>query len=494
MFQVVVVDDEPSSVEFIAHLIEERCPGFSVLATAGNGRECLNLIRTKTPDVVVSDVKMPVMDGVELARRLRAEYPGIVTLMVSGYQEYDYVRGALKSGVYDYLLKPLTPSAFASVFDKLRRALEEKFNARRNSMLLDLSSGVKVCVESLKACFPEDAYDCVLVRRGALPKRFSRCPCPEIYQEVDRSLSIFGRDEMERICLRPASADLSRYMGEIIDQEAALGGYVTAVAFQTPFRMEHFADMLKRLYRALDVKTVVGLTQSVVITDSFERLKLPPDEPDALKFMEDRLEAGMTECVRGAFKDLMKSWTRRSMPQLWLERQLRYIVYLMRRLDGGARLEGVGEHLLDDAFYSITSMDEMARYMDELLFSAAPESMGGERLDTPDTFERVTAYVRAHFADPLTLESLAQKFSISQSYISKMFRKYEDKSFGGYLTMTRMEYAKKLLKGLSSPYVKDIAAMSGYADPFYFSRSFRAYTGTSPSEYSEDIKKSGGTT
>ena len=89
----------------------------------------------------------------------------------------------------------------------------------------------------------------------------------------------------------------------------------------------------------------------------------------------------------------------------------------------------------------------------------------------------------ANIAEPLTLESLGRRFSISQSYLSKMFRKYEDKSFNTFLTENRMERACAILRAQPGTLVKDVALMVGYADPFYFSRCFRVHTGMSPRDY-----------
>lgn len=86
---------------------------------------------------------------------------------------------------------------------------------------------------------------------------------------------------------------------------------------------------------------------------------------------------------------------------------------------------------------------------------------------------------------PLTLQLVSKELGISQTYLSKMFRKYENKSFNNFLTQIRMEEAKRLIKSDKDLYIKDIAALVGYPDQFYFSRLFRSYTGVCPSDYSE---------
>jgi YesN/AraC family two-component response regulator len=95
----------------------------------------------------------------------------------------------------------------------------------------------------------------------------------------------------------------------------------------------------------------------------------------------------------------------------------------------------------------------------------------------------VKAYIKNNMASQLSLQSTARQFTISQTYLSKMFRKYEDKSFNNYLTAIRMEEAKRLMKNEPDLFIKDIASMVGYNDQFYFSRIFRSYTGVCPSDF-----------
>lgn len=492
MFQVLAVDDEPAALEFIGSLIQARCQGFSLMGTAANGRDCLELMKQKQPDVLLTDARMPVMDGIELARRVSDAYPQVRIIVVSGYQQFDYVHGALQCGVYDYLLKPLVPSAFAAVFARLREVLEEELLARRNRILRMLSRGEYPGPGQIERCFFGDTYDCVLVRRNGLPKRFAAAGPPEIFESREDSLAIFGRDEMERIYLRPSGPALDEYVSGVLAREERPGAYLTAVFTRTPFPVARLAGVLRSLYRALDTHTVLGVTQAVCLEAPFRRAKLPAVDEASLKHLETYLQTGNIAQARQELQRLMDEWARRRMPQLWLERQLRYILFLAQRTGRENRLTDVEEHLLDDAFYSICSMEEMAAYMDDLLFGEAQgQQEQHDRMDTQETFDHIRAYVRANFAQDLSIQDLARAFGISQSYLSKMFRRYEGRSFNAFLAETRIGYACALMRADPGAYIKEIALMVGYADPFYFSKTFRVYTGMSPKEYLAMLNKGG---
>ena len=485
MFRVVAVDDEPSALAFLCQIVEKRCLGFEIVGRASNGRECLDMLEEARPDVVLSDIKMPVMDGIALAKAMHEAHPEVPLLLISGYQEFDYARSALKYGVYDYLLKPLVPSQLAEVFSRLREELEQRWMERRNRVLKRLYTQETVDAGELELCFPGKAYNCVLARRNGLPKRFAQGLAPEAYEAVGDSISMFGRDEMERIYLCPAGVDIVAFAQDIVRRHGEGGDYCTAVCMSAPFPIEMLPNALRRLCRALEETTVLGITQvfSIDWAESPVRSREGEDGGDFGAF-EHYLKTGDAARARREFERLMREWEAARIPQLTLERRLRFVLFLCSRMDSAKHLKDVGEHLLDDAFYHIVTMAEMRDYMEELIF---PEAGSGAadtpRMDSPEQFERIRGYVLANLAEPLSLDSLGRHFGISQSYISKMFRKYEDRSFNTFLTETRMERACAILRAQPEMLVKDAALMVGYADPYYFSRCFRAYTGMSPRDY-----------
>lgn len=484
MFRVFAVDDETSALEFVCQIVKKRCPGFEIVGTASGGAECLENLKNTPVDVLLTDVRMPGMDGIALAERVSREYPEVLTIVISGYQEFDYVRGALKCGVYDYMLKPLVPAAFAEVFARLRIQLEEKLLERQNALLHSLSKGERVDEGELKHCFSDEMYDCILIRRNGLPKRFARISTPEIYDAENGGLSIFGRDEMERIHLQPASAHLKEDIEALVRRAEGSSAYITAVSTAKPFPIARFADVLRRLYRLLDKRTVLGLSQLVFLENPLDAgSHLEETDTKVLVAFERYIQMGSREKAREELKRLMKHWQETHLPQLRLEQQLRYILFLAGRTSGGDRYMKIGEHLLDDAFYSITSMDEMFAYMDDLLFADILVDGEEQKIDTPDQFALVRRYVDAHFAEAISMKQLCEKFGISQSYLSSMFRKYADKSFNTYLIEKRMETACSLMKTNPKIFVREVAEAVGYTDPFYFSKSFRAYTGKTPKEY-----------
>lgn len=133
MFQVLVVDDEPSAVEYLCDIIRMRCPELSVIATAENGEEGLSKFCEYIPDLVISDVMMPVMDGLDMIKAIKETEEETSVILVSGYQEFEYVRTALQYGVSNYILKPVTPAGFQKAVEPVILVMHQRVYEKRKS-------------------------------------------------------------------------------------------------------------------------------------------------------------------------------------------------------------------------------------------------------------------------------------------------------------------------------------------------------------------------
>ena len=145
--KVIVADDERLIANNIAHRIEQTNAAFEVVARAGTGAEALELAREKLPDVVFSDIKMPEMDGIELIARLRALNPAILCVIVSGYNDFEYTRAAIRNSAVDYLLKPVNPDELKQLLGQLEATMlarEQQIVPRREASPAELVDNVMI--------------------------------------------------------------------------------------------------------------------------------------------------------------------------------------------------------------------------------------------------------------------------------------------------------------------------------------------------------------
>ncbi len=170
---VILVEDEPTALRYLRSTLEMRCEGCQVVATAGNGTEALSRVRDLRPDVVITDIRMPGMNGIELAERLKREFPDVYSVIVSGYQDFEYARGALHCGVVDYLLKPVRAAELRTVIAGIQARTYRDLYDRRVEIVQELAQGGSVDSWRLRKYLPYQRAVGALLRAGGLPSRFS---------------------------------------------------------------------------------------------------------------------------------------------------------------------------------------------------------------------------------------------------------------------------------------------------------------------------------
>ena len=133
MIKLVIVDDEPFILRSIKSEIEQLRAGFEVVGTAYDGEEALAIIEMTSPDVVFSDIRMPIMDGLQLIEHLKTQKSNIITVILSGFQEFEYARKALQLGARDYLLKPIKTAELSNTLNTIYKEISGKRNVFKSS-------------------------------------------------------------------------------------------------------------------------------------------------------------------------------------------------------------------------------------------------------------------------------------------------------------------------------------------------------------------------
>lgn len=490
-YRILVADGEPASLNHILRIIEMKCPRFQVVDTAENGKEALRLMEEETPDLLITDIKMPVMDGLALVAKVKERYPWVLSVVVSGYQEFAYTKAAIKLGVCDYLLKPIKPSALERALNNLEERLNELYFQRRNKMIKDVCEGRNSNRKELKRYFPAGSYYACIVRKNGLLPRFSRSAGVEISWRRDEIIFLYGRDKMEALYLCPEELwvykSFYQIAAEIVRKEKMTAGYVTAVIRETPFAIEDSALIFEELYRTLDEYLVIGEDQILILEELKDRKErafhISPEEKEAFREAELLMAHQETEGVRRQIQKLFTFWRERRTSQMHVEFQVRYLMILLEKYHMLEESLRNCERIFEEAISCADDIEEISGLFTDHLICTSPEALTKRKLDTPEFFGKVREYIYAHLAEPVSIQELCREFGISQTYLSKLFRKYADCSFNKFLTLLRIEQAKKLMQHSSVQLVKDIAAKVGYSDQFYFSRIFTSVVGICPSDY-----------
>ena len=529
-YSFVLVDDEPEIREGIRDAIPWEDLGFSFAGACANGFEALELAERIRPDVVMTDINMPFMDGLALADRLLLALPDTKVLIISGYDDFEYARKALRLQVYDYIVKPITPGEFKTALGKLKQTLDAEQESRRDleHIKKQLAETIPLLRERFLAHLIEGKLD-----RSGIPEGFAYFDLPLPFEGAAYQCLVLDfirrrKGEDFHIDLITGRNILERFAGSfgpgIVFQDAAdrlvilIWGKNRADVYREGLKA---AELLWHKLQSLRFKDIaVGVGEAV---DSLESLETAYNTAaGALAWGMLREKIGLT-----AYREVMgktelreggtgpsTGWGREIVSALKIgagEEARRHIgamvdyfrktpltiddYHIKLRLVLAALLQGLEDMEIpqreifppsSDPFADIKQLKSLDEVRDWFLLLA--DTIGSYTNTRQENFALVKArealdYLETHYDDPaLSLQGLCKKLDISTSYFSAVLKKHHDKTFVEELTGIRIRKAMELLR-TTDLMTYEIAEKIGYRDAHYFSLSFRKFTGLTPTEY-----------
>lgn len=492
MYHIFVAEDEPAALNHILTLIELKCPMFEVVGTADNGRSALEKLEELLPDVLITDVRMPLIDGIELVYKVKEKYPSILSVIISGYQEFDYARAAIQAGVCDYILKPVKLSAFQDSMRTIRGKLDKSYYTLRNRMLHKISTGDTDLIDRKKylRVFSEEYY-VALFRKNGLPRRFVNAGETEIFSIPEEQVMVYGRDEMETLYICPKElmvyGSFYELMQDMVEKEKKSASYYTLVLKGDAVPPLELPSVIQQLYQKLDSCLVIGKNRIIMLQKQDEQEPKFQEEGNDLEYLRHLLDDGDRGKALEEIERCFCEWEKREYTQLKIEDKVREIFGMFRRHHMMREsIEACG-YYIDEAFYYAEDMKRLTENILQILGKNSDWEIGKGKMDSQEYFDRILCYMSENLANSLSPQVICRVFGISQTYLCRLFRNYTSKSFSKMLNEIRIKKACEIMKARKELFVKDIAVMVGYTDQFYFSRIFRSITGVSPSEYMEKL-------
>ncbi|MDF2835094.1 MAG: two component transcriptional regulator, AraC family [Paenibacillus sp.] len=496
--RILIVDDEQEIRGGIRHLLERSAleARLEIVGAASDGREAMLIAGSRQVDLIITDIRMPGMSGLELIREVRAAHPSIRFVMLSGYDDFAYAREAMRHGALDYLLKPVVERELLGIVERL---IEQSSRDNESSLYLSL----------------KEFRD---LREDGEWKAAALCGIDELPEARIREL---GGEATLQWMLVKVNAETARELGGVYfinSDPAAPFRYSFGLAAASERELkEKIAAFTQRVYRFSKERVKVSVSFGVsepVLQDGatfnqtpfdlaffrahqalFSRVLLGSGIYDAggigeakHHYASDKLEAalelkdadGITEEIEALLKKCVKEGSA-SVLLLSLERLMFLIHHRWQA---------------DLTFAEGSSMPLMNRTLEGLLWSSHPDSLKKSllvwiqgtlaRLDPAHqegkVLTRAKKYIQAHLGHPINLTEVSQETHVTPQYLSKLFREKSGETFIEYMTRLRVEEAKRLL---SEPGVKiyEVADLVGYSNWKHFSRVFKQYTGYGPSDY-----------
>jgi two-component system response regulator YesN len=526
---VLIVDDEYLIRDGLARSIDWATLGFDLVEIAEHGVEALEMIDKTMPDLILTDVRMPFMDGLELIKSVKARYPELCVIIISGHEEFSYAKTALQLDAFDYVLKPINLLELEIVIKKA--IVHINLQDERNKEICNIKSQILTYIPILKERFILDIIFGKLSNNQIASNTLEFGFNPNHYYitafiEVDGSfcnpsdLSVEGQKKLEMYFENDLNNTSSTFICNISTHE-----YLLLLSSDIQTKLED--ELIKIVSVILDKGTEYSLsltisTGSTVTSINDLRLsyensiltsngKFMSGGNRILLFSELEKQSSLNNMESydiSAFKNALVFSDKKSILDefnkirslVLLQKQPSKIVLQLlcfniflecRRAlqEQGAEVEVIIENpqenfqkLLDQPSYEImfdhleSLVVEILDYRDELRFKQYSFDV-----------DKAKKFIKINYKDvTLSLKSISKHINMSACYFSVIFKKEAGITYINYLTSIRVEKAKDLLLN-SDLKVYEVAYEVGYDNPTYFSTLFKKLTGISPFDYKKQI-------
>lgn len=508
--KALLIDDEPPVITVVKLLVDWEKHGIDTVLEAGNAEDALTLIESEHPEIILSDINLPGLSGLDLIGMLKEKDPGAKVIVISAFDKFAYAQRAVELGCVEYLLKPIKR-------DTVNRAVEKAVMRYREDMRLQEESTISRIPATLSLFLSSGYEEDVLrdlaelapwmkgwhsVRVGVIAMSHFSGESPVIYQIQEILHRTITRKQSGTAALWGSSRELV----------LLLDGSILAL----PARCQTFLSEIQNTYGTIvsmglsgprdypaGIDAAYREAQEIAVSIDLRggggsvRMSAAAAPPIvAHEWIEKMMFAGFPEVsgqrIRQTLMDLGRQVDQaenicvrqlENFRSLYNSARSRSIMNFLREQNKKVQAPAsfTGSFCLPDGRFEGDYFSEML-YQDMMALQKQyrPESVPVTISEICDAAKR---YLEAHYREEISLEELAKRYGVSASYLSRSFKKETGSGMNEYLTAIRIKKACELLRG--GMRAADAGAAVGFDDPKYFSRVFKKATGTSPSEYRE---------
>lgn len=505
--EIVIVDDELLIRQGIINYIDWEAEGFKIVGAAANGQEALQIIKRSNPHVIITDVVMPVMDGIELVKVVKEQFPHIEIIVLSSFEDYEYVRSTFQSGVADYILKHQLNGE--KLLNTLQQVVTKIPDLQNPNLPNDRKMSIEEIIERMilgsnsdydekmiASHFPHSHFMLVAIcwkngekisnELGAiveeLEKHLMDCVSCVFLQEASGTTILLNIHSSQVANVTQAVRQLSITKD---DTKANVN-----LVLSDPFNA---INEIKRVYDESLLKLKQYLfyfpNHSVLTYDLLPKIKKNKKSFDLnhfIKIFKARQFHAAFNYVTEHVNDLSTEYTRDSFEfKSFIGNIMFNIIVLMGNLQFDIEtLEKKKYRYFSDVNEAANVHDAVAIYhrflneINKIIFAY-------DNVDGPSDMQAILYYIEEHYAEPLSLAKVAEHFHFNPSYLSFYFNTKHHEGFSEYLNRIRIKKAMDLLKN-SQVSISDISGMVGYSGHSYFCKVFKKITGMSPSRYRKE--------
>lgn len=519
-YKVLIADDEYWTREKLRRMIRWEEYSLECLKPAENGEEVLQRMEEEQPDILITDINMPYVNGVDLLREIQQNYPDVIAFVISGYDDFDYVKDSFLAGSVNYLLKPVNKIDLVNALSKALEKISEKQSRRQElqkmasliqdrefSRLLEKkdvplmpgtamgsredlngASLMLVKIHNMQELARKYSYDQYLISwavKSKLQELTGEKKGILVFNYIYRSNEFLILVKQDYAKTDLLALKILNYFKENIESPVTvvLSGQVYSLDTMYQIYAQMIAALMTRKFSP-ENQLIKCDEQSTVqnrrIEARFGDRQVQELKQILRKKKGKEAKAYIREQIR--LEDRSEQWTYLDMRQT-----VKKIVNVIQEqfsesMDAQTAVDLENFADLADRTAGMLDLDGLCEILDEIVDYVSSLEEISVADTTRELVKQAAAYIDAHYYEDLTLVSLAERFYVESSYFSRLFRQEMGETVMLYIAGTRIRHAMQYICE-SEKSLTEIAVLTGYDDYTYFNRVFRKMTGVSPREY-----------
>ena len=541
MYKLMIVEDEEMIRRGISQSIDWEDLGFEICFEAENGKIAIERIPVLMPDVVLTDVRMPVVDGLELSKWINKSFPEIKIIILSGFADFEYAKSAIKFRVYEYLLKPTNKIKFHETFVKLKQILddesiekEKKINDQlklkagllkmRNEFLNDLIKESNLELQTLtdrlnylEIDFSASNYTVAIIKINADLKKYKmewendysilrekyHSVVSEVLQDMNAGQSAVNDLSELIIILNIKESDMAdAYIRRILEKvinnirKLIFNDDELLICAGVGLTYPNIA-LLSKSYKQAESAVEYRFhekSESVYFFNDIENDEIDKERywlknyPSNIEEIITQTFTGQVEKLEKSINEIFQSFKTRKLNPGFIKKHTQFMVFLLSanliEVGASVKVENYIPWNYEQIIRNSISVDALKDFIIKIFISTAEaiEKVNSEdKISSRRAIEKVKMYIQENFNKNISLEELAGIVYLSPSYLSLLFKNVTGENYSEYLKRIRMVKAKELLKETELK-VYEVAYKVGFNEYKYFAVQFKKMFGVTPGE------------
>lgn len=526
MYNVLIVDDEPRICAGLSVFIDWESVGFRVLNTAGNGQEALEELKRNRYNLVITDIRMAMVDGLELIRTMHVQNPKVKVLIISGYNDFEYAREAIRYGVRGYLLKPINSDELLNsvlrIKEELDRENDDMLKNReinylsRDKFLFDLANGalgqkdIEVKLNELDMDFTGKIFSLGLIEieefnhiaqsdteeanlikfsvRNIAEEIISENNLGYIYEDINGRLGILMCVETQGFSEK-RTADCLKLVCDVI--EKYLHRNINIVYGNFTKEVMEIRTSRRQAQKALDSIMLPGresvVPYSRIMLEEKSVLDLEWNNEALISFIEVADKEKVAAEIDSLSEELASKCISKEVVNGIAYNIILKICTVVRSYNGDVN-ELFNSMGINAESLEFPNLQKYKEWLLMLCLGTCDYILELQDRKSVSTFNQIRKYIDENYSKDLSLKSLSEIFYMNSAYLGRLFKNNMGESFNDYLNKVRISEVKKsLLQGNEKIY--SLITRVGYSNHEHFYRQFKRYEGISFAEYKQRIKE-----